>query len=125
MAIIVAAVAAFVSSVVWYAVFGRTMAEFRGPAAAAPEPGSQMLAMLFVVAQSLVVAFLVAYLLSRLGISGLAGVAGLGALVWIFPAAILLGSVVHEGVPLALASIHAGDWLVKLIVVAAIVDIWR
>jgi hypothetical protein len=42
-----------------------------------------------------------------------------------FPAAILPGSVVHEGVPLALASIHAGDRLVKLIVAAAIVDIWR
>ncbi|CAA9531105.1 MAG: hypothetical protein AVDCRST_MAG05-4436 [uncultured Rubrobacteraceae bacterium] len=81
--------------------------------------------MLFVVAQSLVVAFLVAYFASRLGISGLAGVAGLGALVWIFPAAILLGSVVHEGVPLALASIHAGDWLVKLLIIAAIVGAWR
>lgn len=42
-----------------------------------------------------------------------------------FPAAILLGSVVHEVVPLALAGIHAGDWLVKLILVAAIVGIWR
>ncbi len=55
----------------------------------------------------------------------MAGAVGLGALLWIFPAAILLGSVVHEGVPLALASIHAGDWLVKPILIAAIVDIWR
>jgi hypothetical protein len=38
---------------------------------------------------------------------------------------VLLGSVVHEGVPLALASIHAGDWLTKLILVTAIVSIWR
>jgi hypothetical protein len=38
---------------------------------------------------------------------------------------VLLGSVVHEGVPLALASIHAGDWLTKLILVTAIVGIWR
>ncbi len=124
LAIIVAAVAAFGSSVAWYAVFGGTMAELRGPAAAAPDPGSKMVAMLFVVAQSLVVAFLVAHLASRLGVPGLAGAAGLGALVWIFPAAILLGSVVHEGVPLALASIHAGDWLVKLILIAAIVGVW-
>jgi hypothetical protein len=29
--------------------------------------------------------------------------------VWIFPASILLGSVVHENVPPALAAIHAGD----------------
>jgi hypothetical protein len=55
----------------------------------------------------------------------LSGAVGLGALLWVFPAAILLGSVVHEGVPLALASIHAGDWLVKLILIAAIVGVWR
>jgi hypothetical protein len=42
---------------------------------------------------------------------------------WIFPAAILLGSVVHEGVPPTLAGIHAGDWLAKLILIAAIVSI--
>ncbi len=72
----------------------------------------------------LVVAFLNSCFASRFGISGPAG-AGLGVLVWIFPAAILPGSVVREDVPLALASIHAGDWLVKLIVVAAIVGIWR
>ncbi len=40
-------------------------------------------------------------------------------------AASLPGSFVHEGVPLALASIHAGDWLVRPILVAAIVGNWR
>jgi hypothetical protein len=39
----------------------------------------------------------------------------LGALVWVFPAMILLGSVVHENVSLMLAAIHAGDWMVKLL----------
>ena len=81
--------------------------------------------MLFVIAQSLIIAFMIAYFVSRVGITDYAGAAGLGALLWIFPAAILLGSVVHEGVPLALAAIHAGDWLVKLLLIGVVVGVWR
>jgi Protein of unknown function (DUF1761) len=49
----------------------------------------------------------------------------LGILVWVFPASILLGSVVHENVPLALAAIHAGDWLAKLLLMSVILGSWR
>jgi hypothetical protein len=49
----------------------------------------------------------------------------LGALVWMFPASILLGSVIHENVPLALAAIHAGDWLVKLLLMSVILGTRR
>src|SRR5215204_2231975 len=106
---------------VWYTVFGKVMMEL----SRAADTGASLWTMLFVIAQSLIVAFMVAYFVSRVGISGFAGAAGLGALLWIFPAAILLGSVVHEGVPLALAAIHAGDWLVKLLLIAVVVSVWR
>jgi hypothetical protein len=33
--------------------------------------------------------------------------------------------VIHENTPWKLAAIHAGDWLVKLLVVAVIVSVWR
>jgi hypothetical protein len=125
-AIVVAAVAAFVASVVWYALFGNAMTELReADQTAAADSGTSVLTVLFVVAQSLVVAFMLAYFVSRLGIIGWQGAVGVGALVWVFPAAILLGSVVHEGVPLMLAAIHAGDWLVKLLLIAVIVGVWR
>ena len=78
------------------------------------------------VAQSHVVAFMLAYFAFRvLGIVGWEGAVGVSAMVWVFPGAILLGSVVHEGVPLALAAIHAGDWLVKLLLIAVVVGVWR
>ena len=121
LAIVVAAGAAFVASAVWYTVFGKVMMEL----SRAADTGASVWTMLFVIAQSLIVAFMVAYFVSRVGISGFAGAAGLGALLWIFPAAILLGSVVHEGVPLALAAIHAGDWLVKLLLIGVVVGVWR
>jgi hypothetical protein len=125
-AIVVAAVAAFVASVVWYALFGNAMTELReADQTAAADSGTSVWTVLFVVAQSLVVAFMLAYFVSRLGIIGWQGAVGVGALVWVFPAAILLGSVVHEGVPLMLAAIHAGDWLVKLLLIAVIVGVWR
>jgi hypothetical protein len=125
-AIVVAAVAAFVASVVWYALFGNAMTELReADQTAAADSGTSAWTVLFVVAQSLVVAFMLAYFVSRLGIIGWQGAVGVGALVWVFPAAILLGSVVHEGVPLMLAAIHAGDWLVKLLLIAVIVGVWR
>ena len=121
--IVAAALAAFVASAAWYTVFGGATARLSdaNPASVAPPAW----AMLFVVAQSLIFAAMLAYLVSRLGIVERRAALSLGALVWIFPAAILLGSVVHEGVPLALASIHAGDWLVKLFLIAAIVGAWR
>jgi Protein of unknown function (DUF1761) len=121
LAVVVAA--AFVASAVWYTLFANRMANLSNTGSA--ESGTSIWTMLFVIAQSLVVAFMVAYVVSRLGITTFAGAAGFGALVWIFPAAILLGSIVHEGVPLALAAIHAGDWLVKLLLIAAIVGVWR
>lgn len=41
---------------------------------------------------------------------------------WVgFPAVLLAGSVFHERVPVAL---HAGDWLVKLLLITGIVGLW-
>jgi hypothetical protein len=126
LAIIVAAVAAFVASVVWYTVFSNAMANLSGTdSAATADSGTAVWTMLFVIAQSLIVAFMIAYFVSHLGIVSWEGAVRVGALLWVFPAAILLGSVVHENVPLMLAGIHAGDWLVKLLLIAGIVGVWR
>ena len=125
LAIVVAAVAAFVASSVWYAVFGNIWMELRGidPATAA-DMGTPARTMLFVVVQSLVVAFMLAYFVVRLRIVDWKVAVRLGALVWVFPVMILLGSVVHENVPLRLAAIHAGDWLVKLLLMSVILGVW-
>jgi hypothetical protein len=34
------------------------------------------------------------------------------------------GALIHENTPWKLATIHAGDWLLKLLVVALIVSVW-
>jgi hypothetical protein len=126
LAVVVAAVAAFAASSVWYTGFGNAMMELRGiDPATAPVMATPAWTMLFVVVQSLVVAFMLAYFVVHLGIIDWKGAVRLGALVWVFPAMILLGSVVHENVPLMLAAIHAGDWLVKLLLMTVILGVWR
>ena len=126
LAVVVAAVAAFVASSVWYAIFAKAWMELRGidPATAA-DMGMPAWKALFVVVQSLVVAFMLAYFVMHLGVVDWKAAVRLGALVWVFPAMILLGSVVHENVPLMLAAIHSGDWLVKLLLMTAILGVWR
>lgn len=43
-------------------------------------------------------------------------------MLWVgFPLVLWTGAVVHERTPPALAAIHAGDWLVKLLVVTALI----
>src|SRR5215212_9098879 len=91
--------------------------------ATAPEMATPASSMLFVIVQTLVVAFMLAYFVVHLGIASWREAVHLGALVWVFPAMILLGSVVHENVPLMLPAIHAGDWLVKLLLMTVILGV--
>ena len=50
----------------------------------------------------------------------------LGAVLWIgFPLVLWTGPIVHERTPVKLAVIHAGDWLVKLLVIGLIVSTWQ
>jgi hypothetical protein len=49
-----------------------------------------------------------------------------GLFLWIgFPVILLAGSVLWGNVPWRVAAIHAGDWLVKSLVIAIIVSVWH
>jgi hypothetical protein len=50
----------------------------------------------------------------------------LGVWLWFgFVFMILVGAVIWDNVPWKLTAIHAGDWLVKLPLMAVILSIWR
>jgi Protein of unknown function (DUF1761) len=126
-AISVAVLVTFVASAVWYSVFSHQYFEMRGidpnDAAATAMPAWQILVLLV---RHLVLALVLAYIITRLGIVGWKNALQLGFLLWIgFPAVLLAGAVANDNVPLALAAIHAGDWLVKLLVMAVILGTWR
>ncbi|MGY1685745.1 DUF1761 domain-containing protein [Geodermatophilus sp. SYSU D00804] len=116
----VASAAAFVASSAWYTAFGERLARL-DEAYAQPGPSPAAVAPVEL-ARSGVVAAAVSVLADRLPARGPRAALTLGAGLWAaFPLVLLTGSVVHEKVPWQQAAIHAGDWLVKLLLVSAVV----
>lgn len=124
LAIVVATVAGFVAAGGYYAVLGDQLAA-AGSAAVDDGPPPALMVPIELV-RTLVVTVVVAGLSAYLGVTGLTGSLLLAAALWIgFPAVLLSGSVVHEKVPWKLAAIHAGDWLLKLVIISLIVGLWH
>jgi hypothetical protein len=121
--VIVSAVAAFLASSAYYAALGSRLAKL-SPAYAGPRRSAPVTALVELVRGG-AVASAVAWLVAGLGIGGLVPGLGLALMLWVaFPAVLLSGSVFHERVPVALAAIHAGDWLMKLALVTGIATVW-
>ena len=124
-AVVVGALAAFVASTVYYIVFAKQRAELSHAKQGdmrRPQPGKMALEL----GRNLIVALVIAHLAARLGVTMLGEGAGLALLLWVgFPVILLWGSVMWEDVPRKLAAIHAGDWLIKLVILCSIVSMWR
>ncbi|HEX9068539.1 MAG TPA: DUF1761 domain-containing protein [Ktedonobacterales bacterium] len=124
-AVIIAALVAFVASTVWYITFSRQLAQL-SPAMAAEMKSPANWKKVAVVAQSVVLATVLAYVIGRTGARGWLDSAGIGLVLWIGLSAVQwVGSIIWEGVPVRLAALHAGDWLVKLLLISAILGTWR
>jgi hypothetical protein len=122
--VVVAAIAAFVASGLWYSplLLGTLYPKLRGAAPGTMSPVEIVVELL----RTLVVAYVFAHVVSLIGISDWKRGLRFGSWVWIgFPCMLLLGSVAHENVPLPLAAIHAGDWLVKVVIMTLIPSLWR
>ena len=121
-AVVAAAAAAFMASAAWYIGWGSELAKLSPAYAEAQAPSAWILVAEF--ARSLVVAYVLARFASLLGIGDRKSALRFGIWIWVFPAAILSGSVLHEGYPWGLAAIHAGDWLLKLLVMSLVIGVW-
>ena len=121
LAVISSAVAAFVFAGVYYTAFADRLA------AQGSAPGSMSGSMIAVeLGRTLIFSVIVAALVSLLRITDPIGAVQLAVALWIaFPVVLLAGSVIHENVPWALAAIHAGDWLAKLLIVTVTTSLWR
>jgi hypothetical protein len=124
LAVAVAAVAALIVSTAWYMAFAQRMATLND--AYADQARTPPWKILVELVRNLVVASVLAGLASLLEIEELTGAALLGLSTWVgFPVVLLTGSVIWERVPWKLAAIHAGDWLLKLLIISVIVSLWR
>ncbi len=124
LAVLVATVAAFALGATYYGVLGDRLAAVSEAAAAGGQPPAWKVAA--ELARCLVLAVVVAGLASRAEVDEWTGGLALGLALWIgFPLALWTGAIVHENTPWRLAAIPAGDWLAKLLAVAAIVSVWQ
>ncbi len=129
LAVILAAVVAFVMGGIWYSpvLFGKPWMNLRGmnqaDVSGTKMGGGEILAE-FV--RGLIVAVVLARFVVLLGVVNWVGGVYLGLTVWIgFQATSIVGSVIHENYPWKLYAIHTGDALVKTIVMALILSLWR
>lgn len=76
--------------------------------------------------RTFVLGLVIAYAVGLLGSVQLNQAVVIAFWLWIgFPVVLLVGSVIHEHFPARLAVIHAGDWLVKLLIFTTILSYWR
>jgi hypothetical protein len=123
-AILVSGVTVFAFAAIYYSLLARQRAALSATAAARGRPPAWLLGL--ELGKALVVAAVVAGLVSLLGITEIGGAVALAIALWIaFPAVLLIGSVTQENVPLRLAAIHAGDWLAKLLIIAIVTSVWH
>lgn len=116
--------AAFVFSSIWYVGWSKQRATLSSAAAAQRRPPRWLMPVELM--RTLVVALVLAGIVSRLGITNVSSAVLLALSMWIaFPVILLSGSVIYENVPLRLAAIHAGDWLGKLLIIIATLNAWR
>lgn len=123
LAVVVSAAAGVLAAFVYYGALGTRLAA-AGSEAAGARPPAWVLP--FELAKHLVLVAVVAGIVAAIDIAAWSGAVLLGLALWVgFPVVLLAGSVAHEKVPLRLAAIHAGDWLLKLVITTVIVSIWR
>jgi hypothetical protein len=123
-AILVATVLTVIFSAGWYISMRSRAAAFGADWATRSRPPRWQLPVTFV--RSLVVAVVFGWLLQLTVIADVGSAIGLALALWLaFPVVLLVGSVLQENVPPALASIHAVDWLAKLLIIAIVLTLWR
>lgn len=127
-AIFAATVAGFVLGGLWYSplLFGNIYASLRGLDPGATEQRLPVGEMIAEVIRVFIVATALAYFMAQLNISTYGEAFGLAVALWLgFQAMTIVGSVIHEGYPVPLFALHAGDALVKTIAMNLILVVWR
>jgi hypothetical protein len=115
-----AAGASVAASAGWYTAWGDRLARLDEVYAREGPPPPWILPV--ELARSTAVATAVAVLADATGRRGTGAALRRGLGLWgAFPVVLLTGSVVHENVPWQQAAIHAGDWLVKLLLISLVV----
>jgi hypothetical protein len=126
--IIIATIAAFLFSLVYYIILGKQVAGSRSAYSGKSDAHKSMtpVRIIIEIVRTFVVGLFVAYAVALLNFLYIQQAILLAFWLWIaFPVVLLVGSVVHEHFPVKLAVIHGIDWLIKLLILTLILTLWR
>ena len=124
LAIVVTGLLAFVLSLVWYSplLFGKIWMEHRNGL----PPSAPAWTMFFAPLRELIVSYVLALLITRLAITDWKKAVGLIFLLWLaFQAVGMAGAIIWDNMPLKLGTVHAGDWLMKMLFMAVVLTLWH
>jgi hypothetical protein len=77
-------------------------------------------------ARTLIITFVLARVMALMGVADVKSAAQLALWLWFgFSAMMWVGAIMWEETPWKIAAIHSGDWLVKTVLIAAILGAWR
>ena len=125
-AVVVAALAAFLMSSLYYSplLLGNVWLAVDPGSAAGTTPSIGKV--LGEIVRTLVITFVLARLIGLLGASDWKGAVSLALWLWFgFSGMMWVGAIMWEKTPWQVAAIHSGDWLLKTILIAVIVGVWR
>ncbi|MCU1317770.1 MAG: hypothetical protein JWN63_3092 [Candidatus Acidoferrum typicum] len=125
-AVVVAALVAFLMSSLYYSplLLGNVWLALDPRSAAGTTPSIGRV--LGEIVRTLVITFVIARLIALLGASDWKGVVRLALWLWFgFSGMMWAGAMMWEKTPWQVAAIHSGDWLLKTILIALIVGVWR
>lgn len=123
-AVAVLTLIAFIASSIYYssALFGQRFLELSGAGASSQPSPTKALLEIF---RTFVLAYVIARLVAGTNSVSWKGSLRLGLMLWVgFPVILLSGSVLWQNVPWQLAAIHAGDWLMKLLLIPIGIELW-
>jgi hypothetical protein len=76
-------------------------------------------------ARELIVAYVMANLIRRLEIADWQSAMRLGFSLWLaFHAVSMAGAVLWDNMPWQLGAVHAGDWLMKMLLMSSMLGVW-
>jgi hypothetical protein len=123
-AVLVAAVVAFVLSFTYYAVATPFERRRLGGAAPVRDERPSPVMILLELARSVLTAGVLAGVARAMDLSAVGPMLLLAGALWLaFPFVLLTGSVLWDKAPGVTATVHGGDWLVKLLAMAAVIGL--
>lgn len=123
-AVVITGLSAFALSLLWYSplLFGEVWLRYRNNT---PQTTPQW-TMLMAPLREIIASYVIALLITRVAISDWRNAIRLMLLLWLaFHAVGMAGAILWDHMPWQLGAVHAGDWLLKMIYMATVLNFWH